>query len=99
MNMSTGTGTKRDRITIEGLAKAASISKTEVLRCFKVIMGQSPINYLNEFRLHQAAYLLVNTEKRIREIAEDCGFDDNSYFSKLFKRKYHVTPHDYRFRS
>lgn len=89
----------REKIMIEGLAKAASISKTEVLRCFKMVMGQSPINYLNGFRLQQAAHLLSNTEKSIQEIAEECGFDDNSYFSKLFKRKYHVTPHDYRVRN
>lgn len=86
----------KDKITIEELAKTASISKTEVLRCFKAIMGLSPISYLNSYRLQRAAYMLINTEKNIQEIAEDCAFDDNSYFSKLFKKKYHVTPHDYR---
>lgn len=86
----------KDKITIEELAKTASISKTEVLRCFKAIMGRSPISYLNSYRLQRAAHMLINTEKSIQEIAEGCGFDDNSYFSKLFKKKYHVTPHDYR---
>lgn len=86
----------KDKITIEALAKTASISKTEVLRCFKAIMGLSPIRYLNTYRLQRAADMLINTEKSIQEIAEVCGFDDNSYFSKLFKKKYHVTPHDYR---
>lgn len=86
----------QDKITIEELAKTTSISKTEVLRCFKAIMGLSPISYLNSYRLQRAAHMLINTEKSIQEIAEDCGFDDNSYFSKLFKKKYHVTPHDYR---
>lgn len=86
----------KDKITIEELAKTASISKTEVLRCFKAIMGLSPISYLNSYRLQRAAHMLMNTEKSIQEIAEGCGFDDNSYFSKLFKRKYHMTPHNYR---
>lgn len=86
----------KDKITIEDLAKTASISRTEVLRCFKAIMGLPPINYLNSYRLQRAAHLLINTEKSIQEIAENCGFDDNSYFSKLFKKKYHVTPHEYR---
>lgn len=89
----------KEKITIGDLAKSASISKTEVIRCFKAIMGQSPINYLNDYRLKKASYLLVNSEKNVQEIAEECGFDDNSYFSKLFKRKYHVTPHDYRFKN
>lgn len=87
----------KNKITIEELAKTASISKTEVLRCFKAIMGLSPIRYLNSYRLQRAAHMLINTEKSIQEIAENCGFDDNSYFSKLFKKKYSVTPHDYRF--
>lgn len=86
----------KHKITIEDLAKTASISRTEVLRCFKAIMGLPPINYLNSYRLQRAAHLLTNTEKSIQEIAENCGFDDNSYFSKLFKKKYHVTPHEYR---
>lgn len=86
----------KDKITIEGLAKKASISKTEVLRCFKSIIGLSPINYLNSYRLQRAAYLLIHSENNIQEIAMDCGFDDNSYFSKLFKKNYHVTPHNYR---
>ena len=86
----------KDKITIENLAKTASISKTEVLRCFKSIIGLSPINYLNSYRLQKAAQLLINTENNIQEIATECGFDDNSYFSKLFKKNYHVTPNSFR---
>ncbi|MBP8834715.1 MAG: helix-turn-helix domain-containing protein [Roseburia sp.] len=41
------------------------------------------------YRLQKVAQLLVNTENNIQEIATDCGFDDNNYFSKLFKRHYH----------
>ena len=85
-----------DKITIEELARTASISKTEVLRSFKIIVGMSPINYLNSYRLQRAAHMLIDTNKSIQEIAEDCGFNDNSYFSKLFKKKYSITPHDYR---
>lgn len=86
----------KDKITIEELARTATISKTEVLRCFKTIVGVSPIRYLNSYRLQRATYMLVNTEISIQEIAEECGFDDNSYFSKLFNKKYHVSPHNYR---
>lgn len=89
----------KDKITIEALSKDASISKTEVLRCFKAIMGMSPIQYLNHYRLQSAAYMLVNTEKNVQEIAEECGFDDNSYFSKLFKKLYCATPCNYRLQS
>lgn len=86
----------QEKITIADLSKAASISKTEVLRCFKIIMGLSPISYLNSYRLQKAAYTLVNSEDSVQDIAAECGFDDNSYFSKLFKKKYMVTPRDFR---
>lgn len=88
----------QDKITLEDLANAASISKTEVFRCFKSIMGLTPVSYINSYRLQSAAHILIETEKSIQEIAENCGFDDNSYFSKMFKRKYHVTPRNYRLR-
>ena len=87
-----------DKVTLENLANAASISKTEVFRCFKTIMGLTPVSYINSYRLQRAAHMLIETEKSVQEIAEDCGFDDNSYFSKLFKRKYHAAPRDYRFK-
>lgn len=84
------------KITIEDLARSASVSKTEVLRCFKSIIGVSPIHYLNSYRLQRAAALLLDTKKSISEIAIDCGFEDNSYFSKQFKKKYQLTPQEYR---
>lgn len=84
------------KITIDDLAKAAAISKTEVLRCFKNIIGVSPIHYLNDYRLQKSEHLLLKSNKSIQEVAEDCGFDDNSYFTKLFRKKYGITPHDYR---
>lgn len=86
------------KITLEDLAKAASVSKTEILRCFKSIIGQSPINYLKDYRLQRAAYMIANTDHTIGQICEECGFNDNSYFTRSFKERYHCTPHDYRTR-
>ncbi len=86
------------RITLEDLAKAVSVSKTEILRCFKSIIGQSPITYLKDYRLQKAAYMIANTDLAIGQICEECGFHDNSYFTRSFKEIYHCTPHDYRMR-
>lgn len=85
-----------EKTTLDDLARAASVSKTEVLRCFKAIIGQSPINYLKTYRLQRAAYLVANTNDSIGQICEECGFNDNSYFTESFKEMYHCTPHDYR---
>ena len=83
-------------ITLDDLAAAANVSKSEVLRCFKAIINISPIKYLKNFRLQNAAYMLKNSSYSIQTIYELCGFDSNSYFSKSFKEIYHCSPRDYR---
>lgn len=86
----------REKITLDDLAQAASVSKTEAMRSFKSIIGQSPIKYLKNYKLQNAAYMISNKNYSIGQICELCGFDDNSYFSKSFKEMYHCTPHAYR---
>lgn len=85
-----------DSITLDDLAQAVSVSKSEILRSFKAIIGLSPIKYLKNYRLQMAAYMLKKTDYTIGTIYELCGFDDNSYFSKSFKEVYHCTPREYR---
>ena len=84
------------RITLDDLAMAANVSKSEVLRCFKSIINISPIKYLKNFRLQNAAYMLKNSSYSIQTIYELCGFDSNSYFSKSFKEIYLCSPREYR---
>ncbi|MCM1181922.1 MAG: AraC family transcriptional regulator [Roseburia sp.] len=88
-----------DKLTLENLSEAASISKSEVLRCFKAVIGQSPIQYLKNYRLQTAACMMRNTNYSISAICELCGFEDNSYFSKSFKELFHCTPREYKSRS
>lgn len=83
-------------ITLDDLAMATNVSKSEVLRCFKSIINISPIKYLKNFRLQSAAYMLKNSTYSIQTIYELCGFDSNSYFSKSFKEIYHCSPREYR---
>ncbi len=85
-----------ERITLDDLASTAAISRTEVMRCFRSVIGKSPIRYLMEYRLQQAAHLLLHTENTVQKIGECCGFEDNSYFAKSFRAIYRVTPTEYR---
>lgn len=85
-----------EHISLEDLANTAAISKTEVMRCFKSIISKSPVRYLTEYRLRQAAYLLVHTERSVQQIGESCGFEDSSYFAKSFRALYRMTPTEYR---
>ena len=81
-----------ETITLDSLAALISVSPSEVLRCFKAVIGLSPIRYVKNYRLHSAAHLLSDTDYPIRTVYEMCGFDDSSYFLSLL-RKSMVSPH------
>lgn len=83
-------------ITLLDIAEAASISKTEALRCFKAGFLTSPVDYLNKYRLKKAYGLLMSTEDNITTIASRVGIDNTSYFNKVFKKEYHMTPGEVR---
>lgn len=85
-----------EKITIGQVAAAASISERECCRCFTRSIGMSPVKYLNDYRLHAAADLLLTTDLPILEISETCGFQSPSYFGKLFLSSMGCTPRDYR---
>jgi len=63
---------------------------------FKNILGIAPWNYVLECRLHHAAVLIAETNKRISEIAFESGFNDKFYFSRKFQVRYHKSPTEYR---
>jgi transcriptional regulator GlxA family with amidase domain len=74
-----------EKIQVEDIAGAAGVSVRECTRCFSKVIGQSPIDYLNRFRIRQAAGMLVETDRAIGDISEGCGFVSDSYFGKMFK--------------
>lgn len=55
-------------------------------------MGKPFIAYLNEYRLIRAAHLLCASDDDILAISLECGFENVSYFNRLFLREYHMTP-------
>ena len=83
-------------ITIGEIAASASISESECLRCFNSTIEQPPIQYLKKLRLQKAAEQLSSTEKKIGDIAADCGFPDTSYFTRAFKAARGMSPGEYR---
>lgn len=85
-----------EKQALADIAQAANVSKTEALRCFKKCMNISPMNYLLRYRLQMAGKLLRRTRKSISEIAAECGFDNVSYFDRMFRRIYELTPSEYR---
>lgn len=86
----------QQNIQISDLAKIAKMSEANFYAVFRKYFNNSPISYINDYRLMIASGLLKNTQERIGMIAEQVGISDQLYFSKLFKRKYAVSPRVYQ---
>lgn len=83
-------------IEVEDMIRACNLSRTDCFRCFRSILGKSPVEYLNEYRIKQAMYMLETTNQTITEVGMACGFNYLSYFGKLFRQATGVTPKEYR---
>ena len=80
----------------ESFARSNGISHTSFRRHFKAQMGMAPIQYLLELRMRKAKGLLMQTTLPIQIIAEECGFDNPLYFSRLFKQRTGLSPSEIR---
>lgn len=83
-------------ITISDICDSANISKSECFRCFDSVINQTPVDYLTNYRLGRAASLLIETNRPISTIAEECGFNSSSYFGSVFRKKFDISPGQYR---
>ena len=84
------------QITLDDLANEAQLNKQYFCRAFKQVTGKTPIDYLNYYRIECAAEQLSLSYLSITDIALACGFNDLSYFNRLFKNYYGVTPKQLR---
>lgn len=85
-----------EEIRLEQIAASASLSPRSCLRCFKNIIGASPMQYIIDLRIRKARQLLIQTDLSILEISASCGFQDQSYFIKTFRQKTGTTPLKFR---
>ena len=85
-----------EHISVDDMARFATISRTECFRCFQAILGKSPIEYLTRYRLSMATTMLVNSERTLSDISYLCGFNSPSYFGKLFREQCGLSPKKYR---
>ena len=86
----------QESISVEQLAKQANICKRECQRDFKKVLGLTPTQYFEQYRLAMSLRLLTESSCSIIELADQCGFQSPSYFTKLFREKYGVTPTAFR---
>lgn len=83
-------------ISVEFLSKELGINRSYVNQILKKNLKTSLPAYLNTLRLQHAVELLEETEMRIVDIADACGFDSLRTFNRRFKAAYNVNPRDYR---
>ena len=86
----------QDTLTLDAIAAFGNVSRSKCCMIFKRYLQQSPLDFLNKYRLEVSRYLLKNTQSSIAQIAGSCGFNHLSYFSKIFLRNYGCTPTQYR---
>ena len=83
-------------LDIDMLADKACMSKDHFIRVFKRETGETPNVYITKRKLEKAELSLVTTALPIKSIADSLGYDDYSYFNRIFKKNAGVTPLQYR---
>lgn len=87
---------QEENFNVEQLARDLFIDPSNLYRKLTALTGISPSEYIRSFRIAKARQLLVSTEMPIAAIARECGFGNNTYFSRLFKRETGLSPSQYR---
>lgn len=86
----------RETITIRELSSLCHFSETHFMNFFKRFAGMTCVQYMNHYRVTRAAAELVETDRQVMEIALESGFRNISYFNKVFKERFAMTPGAYR---
>ncbi len=82
-------------ICLDDISKSLEVSVSHISNIFKDEMGVSVMEYLKTLRLENAKKMLLCHTLSVTEVAQQCGFNSPSYFTKLFRQRYHVTPREY----
>lgn len=85
-----------EELSLEVLARVAKMNSKYFCKVFYSATKTSPMNYVNQYRIERASFLLDSTDLSITQVAADCGFWDSSYFTKVFKKYKGTTPKNFR---
>lgn len=83
-------------IKVQDIADFVGLSRSQLFRVFMQGLGISPKDYLSDYRIRQAKYMLKQTEYPVQTIANSVGFENSLYFSKAFHAKCGCSPREYR---
>lgn len=85
-----------EKITLNDLSKNIGYSPNYIQSKFKKLMGVTPLEYLETYRLNKAKKKIILSNESVLQIAIDHGFTSESYFIKRFKNKFGITPKEFR---
>lgn len=86
-------------LTLDDIAESIHVSKSECCRCFKRSMRLTPFEYLMKHRIFESARKMQRNEQAadsISSLASSVGFNNSSYYNKIFRKYLHCTPTEYR---
>jgi AraC-like DNA-binding protein len=81
--------------TVESLAEAAGMSRSAFAARFKELLGQTPLEYVTEWRMQKAMQLLEQHDRKLIDVARLVGYESDAAFSKAFKRVVGASPGGY----
>ena len=82
----------REPISVAALAERCGISDEYLRTLFRSYTGQTPLTYINTLRLEHARELLLGGYVSVAEAARQSGFESPEYFSRMFKKRYNISP-------
>lgn len=86
----------QEKVTLNNVAEAGMMCQSKCCRLFREALKQSPIEYLQNYRIQKGIYLLDHTSMSVTEVALECGFHGASYFTETFRKINGITPKEYR---
>lgn len=86
----------RSKIILPEIASHVNMTVISFSRLIKVRTGKTFIEFLNDFRINHAIRLLLESKKTIAEIADECGFNNQANFNRIFKQKTNFSPSEYK---
>lgn len=85
-----------EEISLNDIAASVNISKNTAMRYFAANIGVSPVDYLIKYRIGISCKMLRETSDKISHIAGCVGYENTSYFCRLFRKYVGVSPKKYR---
>lgn len=83
-------------LSLDHLAQQVGLAPSYLSYVFKKETGKTLIKYLTDYRMEKARQMLDEGKLKIVQVAKKCGYENQSYFNRLFKHTYGITPKQYK---